>query len=614
MSRVFRTKRMRMTAWLLSAAVCIGSMDINMLTVQAAQEGNLYAEDNTEITEDTVPEADSSATDETVVENPDTAGQTQSEQGTVPEGAPQIENHEESAEVYSTPDVTESDEPVAQADEGDGGETTPTGPLRVDVSGIVVKGKTYDGSPVVASGTLKAVVPKEISVSGREEDVTAQVSFMYSVSGTKEDGSAYNHPESNVPNGNIIDGMPKDAGTYTLTIKVDDPDYVGALGVQFKISKRRITIKVNDKQKRIGDDVPDFDNAKEDTDYTVSNLVSGEKLITPPKLACEITEETKDTPGAYLITASDADAGQNYNIEYQTGTLTVTNKVKVDISGVTISDKVYDKKPIVFDRNNVKVTDPTSGETVTDKVTLQCSIVGKQKDGMLYLWDDNSDNDLDDNDNPDDGSNSSKKTELPSKAGDYTLIVAVTSLKYRGELRVEFSITKKPITLKADDLEIKQGDKIPTAFTYTKEGLLDGDTITKEPLYTCNISNTEKTGKYTITPRDAAATGSNYKITYVPGTLTVLEKDRITISGITTTPSPKVYDGTPVVCNTDNLKVVLNQSGVENTDITDKVEFEYSIEGVMANGIFVWKHCEWYAQCGRRIYDYRDRNLQTGGD
>ncbi|MBD5474426.1 MAG: hypothetical protein HDR17_00305 [Lachnospiraceae bacterium] len=572
MSRVFRTKRMRMTAWLLSAAVFMGSMDVNMLTVQAAQEGNLYAEENPEITEDTVPEADSSAADETVVENPDTAGQTQSEQGTVPEGEPQIENHEESAEVYSTPETAESDAPAVQADEGDDGETTPTGPLRVDVSGIVVKGKTYDGSPVIASGTLKAVVPKEISVSGREEDVTAQVSFMYSVSGTKEDGSAYNHPVSNVPNGNIIDGMPKDAGTYTLTIKVDDPGYVGTLGVQFKISKRRITIKVNDRQKRIGDDVPDFDNAKENTDYTVSNLVSGEKLITPPRLACEITDETKDTPGSYLITASDADAGPNYNIEYQSGTLTVANKVKVDISGVTISDKVYDQKSVIFDRNSIKVTDPTSGEAVTDNVTIQCSIVGKQKDGKLYLWDDNTADDSD----------SSKETELPSKAGDYTLIVAVTSLEYRGELRIEFSITQKPITLKADDLEIKQNDKIPTKFTYTKEGLLDGDTITKEPLYTCNISNTEKTGKYTIIPRNASA-GSNYKITYVPGTLTVLEKDRITISGITTTPSPKVYDGTPVVCNTDNLKVVLNQSGVE-TDKTDKVDFGYSIEGTLANG------------------------------
>ncbi|MDE6740510.1 MAG: hypothetical protein K2K07_15610, partial [Lachnospiraceae bacterium] len=77
MSRVFRTKRMRMTAWLLSAAVFIGSTDVSMLTVQAAQEVNLYAEDNSEISEDMMSEADSAAVDENVVENPNTAGQTQ---------------------------------------------------------------------------------------------------------------------------------------------------------------------------------------------------------------------------------------------------------------------------------------------------------------------------------------------------------------------------------------------------------------------------------------------------------------------------------------------------------------------------------------------------------
>ena len=131
-------------------------------------------EDNPEITEDTVPEADSSAAYDTVVENPDTAGQTQSEQSVVPEGETQIENHEESAEVYSTPETAESDAPAAQAD-GDDGETTPTGPQRVVVSGITVSNKLYDGTSARASGTLKAIVPKEASAASREEDVTSLV-------------------------------------------------------------------------------------------------------------------------------------------------------------------------------------------------------------------------------------------------------------------------------------------------------------------------------------------------------------------------------------------------------------------------------------------------------
>ena len=96
------------------------------------------------------------------------------------------------------------------------------GPQKAVLSGITVTGKIYDGSPAVASGLLKAVVPREASSTGREEDVTAQVGFKYSVSGTKDDGSAFSTPESVVPSGNIVTGMPKDAGIYVLTISLDD--------------------------------------------------------------------------------------------------------------------------------------------------------------------------------------------------------------------------------------------------------------------------------------------------------------------------------------------------------------------------------------------------------
>ena len=565
MSRVFRTKRMRMTAWLLSAAVFMGSMDVNMLTVQAAQEGNLYAEENPEITEDMMPEADSVTTDETVVENPDTAGQTQSEQGTVPEGEPQIENQEESAEVYSTPDAAESDAPAAQAD-GDDGETTPTGPQRVVVSGITVSNKLYDGTSARASGSLKAIVPKEASAASREEDVTSLVEFRYSISGTKADNTPYSYTSDSATNGTIVTGMPKDAGNYTLTVTASDSNgkYAGSQGIQFAINKKTITIKASDKQKKIGDPLPAYE-------YTISGLVNGEELTEKPQLSCDITKDTEDTPGKYTITASGAEAGPNYIITYLEGTLTVSDKETVEISGITVSDKVYDGTPVVCDISNVKVT--SSGKEIPDLISkLQYSISGGQRDGTLY-----TSNNID--------------TDTPKEAGTYTLKVVVIDDKYRGELRRDFTITRRPVTLTAKDKDIKQGDKIPTEFDYETsefndnppEGLLPDDEITKEPSYICDISNTEKTGKYTITPRNASA-GPNYVIQYVPGTLTVLEKDRITISGITTTPSPKVYDGTPMICNTEKLKVVLNQSGVEDTDITDKVDFEYSIEGTLANG------------------------------
>lgn len=584
MSGVFRTKRMRVTAWLLSAAVFIGSMDINMLTVQAAQEGNLYAEDNPEITADMTPEADPAAGDETVVENPDTTGQTQPEQDNVPEGEPQIENNEESAEAYSTPEAAESGEPAVQAGEG---ETTPAGPQRVVISGLEVSNRTYDGKQAVVVGTLKAVVPQTASASGREEDVTDLISFKYDIVGTKadKDNSEYKFQNNPVTDGSIKNNMPADAGTYTLTIEPDDANYKGALSIQFTIRRRTIIVKVNDRQKKIGEDAPSFTDPKENVDYTVSNLVNGDKLTTSPTLTCEIDSETdKNKPGAtYLIIASGADAGPNYDIEYQWGTLTVSGKEEAVISGVTIPDKVYDGEPIVFDSKTIKVTDRTSGKPITDTdLKMECSIYGKQKDGKQYLWD-ASEKKKDDSEGSSDSGDSSTSSALPTEAGDYTLRVAVSSAKYRGDLIIEFAITRKPVTLKADDLKIKQGDKIPTEFTYTVVGLLGEDKITTPPRFTCDISDTEKIDEYPIKPRGASA-GANYRIDYVSGTLTVVEKDRITISGITTTPSPKIYDGTPAVCNTDNLKVMLNQSGEKSKDITEQVDVTYSIEGTMANG------------------------------
>ncbi|MBD5525272.1 MAG: hypothetical protein HDR04_12800 [Lachnospiraceae bacterium] len=555
MSRVFRTKRMRMTAWLLSAAVFVGSMDVNMLTVQAAQEGNLYAEENPEITEDTTPEADSSATDETVVENPDTA-----EQGTVPEGEPQIENQEESAEAYSTPEAAESDAPAAQAD----GDEEPVGPVTVTISGVTVQNKTYDGTAGAVNG-LKAIVPKEVSASKKDEDVTSQVTFQYTISGIMKNGSTYTKSGS-TSDGSIRNEMPQEAGEYTLTVRVEDANgkYTGLQSCSFAIKQRPITIKPKDVTKKIGDPKPVLNTPN---DYMiVGTLASGDLIGTQPTIECDVEPDADGNltkPGKYTISASGADAGANYIISYQEGTLTVSDKETVEISGITVSDKVYDGTSVECDISNVKVT---SSGTEISGLTLKYSISGGQRDGTLY-----TSNDID--------------TDKPKEAGTYTLKVVVISDKYRGELRRDFTITQRPVTLTAKDMEIKQGDKIPTKFDYEKppEGLLEDDEITKEPSYICDISNTEKTGKYTITPRNASA-GPNYVIQYVPGTLTVLEKDRITISGITTTPSPKVYDGTPVICNTENLKVVLNQSGVENTDITDKVDFDYSIEGTLANG------------------------------
>lgn len=611
MSRVFRGKRMRMTALLLSAAMFMGSLDISMLQVQAAQE-NPYMEENPSAA------ADPAQADSVEAEKTKQADRAESEgmqptdsvesEGAQPtdSGAGDSSAAEAAADAQaavasaaadapvteetpsaepSVPDASdESNGPAAQADVGAEGDEEPTGPFTVKISGLsVLATTTYNGSAVSATGTLKATLSKGVSGASSDEDVTDQVEFRYSISGVKADNSEFPTYNSTGPvSGNIVLGMPKDAGTYTLTVTASSQNgkYTGSEGYQFVIRPKIITIRPNDIKRKIGDDKPewldaDYEIKPDATEkpYTVTGLVGNEKIQKEPTLTCDV-ENMKKT-GTYTIYASGADAGANYTINYQEGILTISEKGDATITGVSISDKVFDGEPVAYDISGVKVQDQTNKDDITDitsEVTLKYSITGGKKDGTLHSYNDISVS-----------GNQLAEEAVPTDAGTYTLKVTVTSDKYKGEYRKEFTIGQKPVTLKADDLEIKQGAKLPTQedFTYTITGLVGDDEVTKAPTYVCDIISTEKTDTYDIIPRNASA-GTNYIISYEAGKLKVLEKDRIAISGVTI--PAKVYDGNPAVCNRDDLKVVLNQSGSLSTDITDKVTFSYSISGTMANG------------------------------
>ena len=592
MSRVFRTKRMRITAWLLSAAVFMGSMDVNMLIVQAAQEEELYTQDDSEmagaqILTDELPEAygeesatkqqTESATDN--AENPENISNTEKTDYAEDADAP----------VNEEMVMTAADMPAAQAD----GDEEPAGPVTVTITGVAVQNKTYDGTAGAVNG-LKAIVPKEVSASKKDEDVTSQVTFQYTISGTKKDGDPYSENGS-TSDGSIRDGMPKDAGDYTLTVRVEDVNgkYMGLQSCSFVITQRPITIKPKDITRKIGDAKPVLDKPG---DYMiVGTMVSGETIGTQPTIECDVEPDTDGKltkPGIYTISASGADAGPNYIISYQEGTLTVSEKEEVKITGVTVTDKTYDGEPVsraacglqeTADTigSQIKVTD-TDGKDITGEVELNLSISGRQNNGESYYFSTNKVNTITES-----GDAQADDTEpqngMPVNAGEYALTITVTATKYRGIYKKEFSINRRPVTLKADDMEIKQDAKVPeqSDFTYTTDGLLGDDEITKQPIFDCDITSTEKTGEYSITPRRASA-GGNYVISYLPGTLKVLEKDRITISGVTI--PVKVYDGKPSVCSKDNLKVVLNQVDKPSKDITNQVTVTYDISGTTEAG------------------------------
>lgn len=94
----------------------------------------------------------------------------------------------------------------------------------VDVSGIDVSGKPYDGLSVGYTGSVKATYG--------DTDVTEQVDFdysWYSINGSSE---------------TLLTSAPADAGSYKLVVSVVSDTYTGQQEIKFEITQKEITAAV----------------------------------------------------------------------------------------------------------------------------------------------------------------------------------------------------------------------------------------------------------------------------------------------------------------------------------------------------------------------------------
>ena len=182
----------------------------------------------------------------------------------------------------------------------------------VDISGVALAGRAYNGSSLTYQQTAAA------SVDGNPVSVTG---FVYDWS--TPDGAA-----------------PVNAGSYTLTVSVDpeDPTYTGSKTIPVTIEQAEIRITAPSKTIYVGESAPTFSPS----DCTVTGLVTGESLKTPPAVAYADTPDTSKT-GSVTVTASGAAVpeGGNYKdqIVYVNGTLTVADKPApppVSVTGVSL--------------------------------------------------------------------------------------------------------------------------------------------------------------------------------------------------------------------------------------------------------------------------------------
>ncbi|MDE7130372.1 MAG: InlB B-repeat-containing protein [Lachnospiraceae bacterium] len=111
----------------------------------------------------------------------------------------------------------------------------------------------------------------------------------------------------------------RNAGIATVTID-GMGCYLGSITRAFEISPAQLVITAQDKAILVGDPIP----AQKEYKYEVSGLMADDDLITEPAISCEIVSST--VAGQYDIVLSGADAGDNYNISYVNGILTVASE------------------------------------------------------------------------------------------------------------------------------------------------------------------------------------------------------------------------------------------------------------------------------------------------
>ena len=171
--------------------------------------------------------------------------------------------------------------------------------------------------------------------------------------------------------------------------------------------------------------------------------------------------------------------------------------------------------------------------------------------------------------------------------GDYALDATATNKDYEVEFdkTAKFTVTKKQITVKADDLESIYGENVET-LTYTANGLVEGEKA--EDVLTVNLqasSTIKEADTYTITGTGSA---KNYTFTVQPGTYKVKEREitvkindkSVLYDGIEPTVSSAQGEGWTItkgnVIDGDNLMIKLTKApGVNARD--------YEISGTFNN-------------------------------
>jgi hypothetical protein len=288
-----------------------------------------------------------------------------------------------------------------------------------------------------------------------------------------------------------VTGAHSAAGSYPIVCSGADAGSNYTVSYQdgsLTVGEAPVVVTADNQTKIYGSPDPTFTS-------TTTGLLGEDTLTTPA--SCSVSGAHTHV-GTYPIVCSGADAGGNYTISYQAGTLTITQAPVV----VTA-----DNQTKVYGSSDPTFTSTTTGLLGQDTLSTpaSCSVSGAHTDVGTYPI----------------------VCSGADAGGNYSISYQAGTL----------SVTAKPITVTADSFSIIYGQDAPT-FTSTTTGLEPGESLITPA--TCGVVGAHtRSGSYPITCSGADA-GGNYTISYQSGTYTVASKPGV----VTADPQSVVY-GSP---------------------------------------------------------------------
>ena len=407
----------------------------------------------------------------------------------------------------------------------------------LDLTGMVVKATYASGETKELTGyTTEPKAGDKLTIAANNGNPVA-VSY---------DGKTAN-TENLTVSAKIVE-KPEATGTYiydgteqTFTITGGDCDYYTVEGQTSgtNAGSYEATASLNDKTETswtdgsTGDVTLNWTIAPKAITPAIADI--SDQQYTGKQIKPEITVKDGETPltvDDYTVSYGDnIDVGENNgsvtvkaaeNGNYTFQDVTAHFNIVAQAGSISIVAKEAEYTGSAYAESNIKVTKTGTGDVTFTYYTDTNELTTPDNSGAAYGG------------------------AAPKNAGTYYVKASMAASGNYGAATSEtvpFTITKKALTITADNQSITFGEAVPT-YTFTAKGYVgeDDDSVVTAN-FACDYTQGDNAGTYTIT---VTATAANYDITCNSGMLTVAKR-QLTAADLTaseTNPTAKEYDGT----------------------------------------------------------------------